>query len=248
MVSMNATALIRDLLLNPSPDNHLKLMEIIDEEEDLVLLDYVQQHLKEWDVEWERHGISDFERFSSPLIRILSCCNKYLSLSSIPENLENLEKLYCWGMLNLTQLPENLKNLKELYCSRNELTSLPENLGNLEELYCDENNLTSLPNCLENLRVLWCSGNKLTELPENLGNLEELLCRGVPLTSLPETLSHNLRLLNCRETQIARLPENLGNLEELFCSRNQFSQSYLDEIRSKWPQLRIDLFNDGVRP
>jgi hypothetical protein len=142
----NSTALIRDLLLNPSPENHLKLLEIIDDQEDQLLLDYAQQHLKEWDVKWERHGISDFERFSSPLIR----------------------KLDCWGN-NLTSLPDCLGNLKVLDCRGNNLTSLPDNLENLEVLYCSYNNLTSLPENLENLEGLYCRGNPFPE-----GYLEEI--------------------------------------------------------------------------
>jgi Leucine-rich repeat (LRR) protein len=171
----NSTALIRDLLLNPSPENHLRLMEIVDEEKNQLLLDYVQQHLKEWDVKWESHGISDFERFSSPLIRKLDC--SYNNLTSLPDCLGNLERLNC-NYNNLTSLPDNLGNLSFLNCWGNDLTLLPENLENLKVLYCSYNNLTSLPDSLGNLKVLYCSYNNLNSLPENLKNLEELYCRG----------------------------------------------------------------------
>jgi Leucine-rich repeat (LRR) protein len=178
----NSTALIRDLLLNPSPENHLEIMRIIDDEKNPLLLDYVQEHLKEWDVEWknhiwENHIWEDVERFSSPLIRKLNCDDN--DLTSLPENLENLEILYC-SYNNLTQLPENLENLEVLYCDENKLTQLPENLENLKVLWCDENELTQLPENLENLKVLWCDENNLTSLPDNLGNLERLYCRGNP--------------------------------------------------------------------
>nr|QBK89610.1 MAG: hypothetical protein LCPAC001_01200 [Pithovirus LCPAC001] len=89
---------------------------------------------------------------------------------------ENLIKKLDFSRNKLTSLPNNLTNLETLMCSNNKLTSLPNNLTKLEILDCSSNKLTSLPNNLTNLKILVCFRNKLTSLPNDLTKLKELYC------------------------------------------------------------------------
>lgn len=120
------------------------------------------------------------------LIIELDCSHN--ELTSLPNGLINLKKLYC-NNNKLTSLPNDLTKLQSLNCSYNELTSLPNSLTKLTWLLCIFNQLKSLPVGLTNLKFLWCCDNKLTSIPEDLINLETLDCSNNKLTDLPNLAS-----------------------------------------------------------
>ena len=132
---------------------------------------------------------------------------RYYRLTSLPNNIRNLE------------------NLKSLILNNNSLNELPESigeLGNLQVLSLNYNRLTRLPESigeLGNLRELNLVDNQLTELPESigkLGNLWKLNLNHNQLTELPESLMElkNMQYLFLRQNNLEDIPPWLEDLKK----------------------------------
>lgn len=134
---------------------------------------------------------------------------RYTGKENIPKN---ITKLICY---NVNTIPNNLTEVEELYCSNCNLTTLPSAFTKLIKLHCSNNKLTSIPSTYINLKVLICSNNNITSLPNSLINLVELHCdNNVNLTSIPTTYLL-LEELNFVNTGVVIIPDNLNNLKKI---------------------------------
>ena len=165
-----------------------------------------------------------------------------------------LSQLYLGGQ-GLTSIPnniENLENLKWLRICDNELSSIPESIGNLENLITLDswgNNLNSLPESIGNLTNLNCLSlfqNQLTSIPESLGNLDSLqtlLLNQNQLTSIPESVGNlsNLQSLWLNHNQLISLPDSF-HFYELYDLR--LYDNYLTDI--PYYLIEIDYLNKYI--
>jgi Leucine-rich repeat (LRR) protein len=134
--------------------------------------------------------------------RVVGIAIKHKKLSSIPENIDDLQLLQdlCLVDDQLESLPEtigNLKYLQTLSLVNNKITAISESIGKLSSLRIlglDGNRIAQLPEFIGNLmslEMLSITNNQLSVIPDSIGNLQSLsflyLTKN-PLTSLPETL------------------------------------------------------------
>ena len=126
----------------------------------------------------------------------------------------------------LSELP-----LREIYAADNEIESLPPSFAQLKQLLLlslSGNKLRSLPSPIleiKKIEVLDLSFNNIESLPEELADLKKLRVLSIQgnelITSLPRTVT------------------KLKNLEALLVGATSISESELEKLKMKLPELRI---------
>jgi len=143
-------------------------------------------------------------------IKELHCCDQ---LYEIPNNLTNLEILYC-SCNNVSNIPKELTKLKLLFCEKTNIKKIPKELINLEVLWCN-NQVNKLPKELTKLTRLRWNETKSTYIPNTLVNLEELdICKS-SIIKIPNELI-NLKILKCKDSLVDDIPLQLINLMQLY--------------------------------
>ncbi len=153
------------------------------------------------------------------------------SLSSMPDDLKNLENLtnlvLCGNKLSeISESLTCLSKLKLLDVSRNVLTVLPglEKLTALQTLNVSGNRLSEFPDIssLAQLHVLDISHNALSALPagissESLSLLGQVFANGNEITEIPADLTNlqSLRTLDVSDNKLVAIPAELGDCSKM---------------------------------
>lgn len=123
-------------------------------------------------------------------IKTLLCSHN--DLTELPENLPQLEMLFC-GSNELSTLPILPDTVHFIECAYNKIIHLPSLPKGLTNFYCYENYLTTLPELPETLKALGTSSNKLTSLPKIPNSLLHFYCRDNAYLYIPLEIASRFR-------------------------------------------------------
>lgn len=192
------------------------------------------------------------------ILNITSCIDS--NLSKTDNNKIKIEKDVNWIEIEL-QKQFDKRSKKDSV----DIFGLP--IKKLPDYFYDDDEIKYLrvdciePNCmteispkisrLVNLETLILSKTSIRELPKEIGELSKLkelrILGGGQLESLPKEISklNNLEILDIWRNRLQKIPVELRSLEKLkiiFVGENNFTKSYLKELKLSFPNVKIELY------